>query len=59
REKTDGNTSISPTKAGKLPHKDARGRVTRTVLRGSGILKETIDNDDDGNDQTDSPKNDF
>ncbi|CAF3688741.1 unnamed protein product [Rotaria socialis] len=59
REKTDGNTSISPTKAGKVPHKDARGRVTRTVLRGSGILKETIDNDDDGNDQTDSPKNDF
>lgn len=39
--------------------KDTRGRVTRKVLTGSGLLKETEDNDDDGNDQTDSPKNDF
>ncbi|CAF4953627.1 unnamed protein product, partial [Rotaria sp. Silwood1] len=59
RDKTDGNTTVSPTKAGKLPQKDTRGRVTRRVLTGSGILKEAIDNDDDGNDQTDSPKNDF
>ena len=39
--------------------KDTRGRVTRTVLSGSGLLKATEDNDDDANDQTDSPKNDF
>lgn len=59
REKQDPNTSVSPTKAGKLPHKDNRGRVTRKVLTGSGLLKETEDHDDDGNDQTNSPKNDF
>jgi len=33
--------------------------VTRKVLTGSGLLKETEDNDDDANDETDSPKNDF
>ncbi|CAF0887548.1 unnamed protein product [Adineta steineri] len=59
REKADANTSISPTKGGKIPHKDTRGRVTRSVLTGSGLLKKTEDNDDDANDQTDSPKNDF
>ncbi|UJR26734.1 hypothetical protein I4U23_008049 [Adineta vaga] len=59
REKIDPNTSISPTKTGKGPHKDTRGRVTRKVLTGSGLLKDTEDNDDDPNDQTDSPKNDF
>ena len=42
-----------------LSLKDTRGRVTRTVLSGSGLLKATEDNDDDANDQTDSPKNDF
>lgn len=78
REKNEANTSISPTKGGKIPHKvykkkrsfrnfnvffclskDTRGRVTRKVLTGSGLLKETEDNDDDVNDETDSPKNDF
>jgi len=79
RDKNDGNTSISPTKSGKIPNKvyikrifqkllclffiilskDTRGRVTRKVLTGSGLLKETEDNDDDANDETDSPKNDF
>ncbi|CAF4212142.1 unnamed protein product [Rotaria sp. Silwood2] len=59
RDKPDGNTLINPAKAGKVPHKDTRGRVTRRVLTGSGILKEAMDNDDDANDQTDSPKNDF
>jgi hypothetical protein len=75
REKSDANTSISPTKAGKILHKvlrklfyqisilflfqDPRVRVTRKVLTGSGLLKETEDNDDDGNDENDSPKNDF
>lgn len=39
--------------------KDTRGRVTRKVLTGSGLLKETEDNEDDGNDENDSPKNDF
>ena len=40
--------------------KDTRGRVTRRVLTGSGLLKETeVNDDDDTNDQTDSPKNDF
>lgn len=38
---------------------DARGRVTRKVLTGSGLLKETEDNDDDANDENDGPKNDF
>jgi hypothetical protein len=33
--------------------------VTRKVLTGSGLLKETEENDDDANDQTNSPKNDF
>lgn len=77
REKIDANTSISPTKGAKGPHKvnrtiiihfpnktqifskDPRVRVTRKVLTGSGLLKETEDNDDDANDETDSPKNDF
>ncbi|CAF0732337.1 unnamed protein product [Adineta ricciae] len=59
REKAEANTPISPTKAGKVPHKDTRGRVTRKVLTGSGLLKEAEDNEDDGNDQTDGPKNDF
>ena len=79
REKAEANTPISPTKAGKVPHKvlidpfknssvidrifvfhqDTRGRVTRKVLTGSGLLKEAEDNEDDANDQTDGPKNDF
>lgn len=29
------------------------------MLTGSGLLKETEDLDDDGNDETDGPKNDF
>lgn len=39
--------------------KDTRGRVTRRVLTGSGLLKEPQYTDDEANDQGDSPKNDF
>lgn len=39
--------------------KDYRGRVTKRVLTGSGILKETEEDEEEANEQTETPKNDF
>lgn len=33
--------------------------MTKRVLTGSGLLKETEDDEDEANDQNESPKNDF